>query len=186
MPTNLPRPGTPANRPHPQKTQKTNSLVLDKLRVLEARYAALAAAARSKGGALNQDAVALNLVLSLLFTAVTRVSWCGGEGDALAARGSWSQTARLPQPLPSLLQPTPPPQHQLRRMVMLLPEALGADQPFASAPVLAHFEAEQAGEGGAGDWNFASLTQVGGGNHGQRFFFWGGGRAGGWQHCRGR
>lgn len=44
---------------------------------------------------------------------------------------------------------------QVRRMFVLLPEALGRDQPGCLALVLQHFE-----ESGAIEWNFEALTQV--------------------------
>lgn len=40
-------------------------------------------------------------------------------------------------------------------MVLLLPEALGRDQPTSMVPVLQHFQGE-----GAPTWDFAALTQV--------------------------
>jgi hypothetical protein len=55
------------------------------LRDLEARYASLAGAAHFKGSRLTQDAVALDLVVSLLFTAITRVS----RGEAGGRGGCW-------------------------------------------------------------------------------------------------
>lgn len=41
-------------------------------------------------------------------------------------------------------------------MLMLLPEALGADQPGSLAPVLVHFHSEA-----EATWSFTALTQVG-------------------------
>ncbi|KAL4458444.1 hypothetical protein ABPG75_013309 [Micractinium tetrahymenae] len=108
------------------------SVALEKLVAVEASYASLAAATRFKGSTLTQDRMALDMVLSLLFTACTR----------------------------------------LRRMAVLLPEALGRDQPSSLRPVLDHFapELEAAGEEGplAGTagahgevkWDFAALTQI--------------------------
>ena len=53
--------------------------------MLEARYASLAAAARFKGSTMTQDAVALDLVLSICFTAVTRVGRAGGHAHGMVA-----------------------------------------------------------------------------------------------------
>ncbi|PSC68341.1 Photosystem I reaction center subunit chloroplastic [Micractinium conductrix] len=91
---------------------------LEKLTALESSYAALAKAASFKGSTLTQDRMALDMVLSLLFTACTRV----------------------------------------RRLFVLLPEALGKDQPGAVGPVLDHFLPETQGE--APEWDFARLTQI--------------------------
>lgn len=49
----------------------------------------------------------------------------------------------------------PGPQPQVRRCFVLLPEALGRDQPGCLALVLQHFEGE-----GAALWSFDALMQV--------------------------
>jgi hypothetical protein len=54
----------------------------------------------------------------------------------------------------------PVPAVQLRRLVLLLPEALGADQPGALASVLEHFGAEAGQAGAVRSWDFVQLTQV--------------------------
>ena len=46
--------------------------------------------------------------------------------------------------------------HQVRHIVALLPEALGADQPLSEEAVVRHFQ--QSEEGGA--WSFPDLTQA--------------------------
>jgi hypothetical protein len=94
---------------------KEISVALEKLGGVERAFAALAAATRFKGSKLSQDVLALDHLLSLLFTACTRV----------------------------------------RRMFVLLPEALGRDQPGCMALVLQHFEGP-----GAIEWNFEALTQA--------------------------
>lgn len=44
---------------------------------------------------------------------------------------------------------------QVRRIVLLLPGALGRDQPAAKVPVLQHFQSHDAAH-----WDFAALTKV--------------------------
>lgn len=53
------------------------SVALDKLVAVERAYAALASATRFKGSKLSQDVLALDHLLSLLFTACTRVRGMG-------------------------------------------------------------------------------------------------------------
>lgn len=88
---------------------------------MEAEFAALSASTRvsfkgqleGAAGLLSQDSLALDMVLSLLFTVCTR----------------------------------------LRRMVALLPAAVGKDQPGAAVVVAAHFYASQG-------WDFFRMVQV--------------------------
>jgi hypothetical protein len=68
----------------------------------------------------------------------------------LRCRASHLRLLHATPPCPFLLQ--------LRRMMMLLPEALGADQPASLEPVLTHFQAEA--EGRASDWSLTALTRV--------------------------
>lgn len=91
--------------------------MLAQLRGVEASFVALVSAARLGAGhaALTQDVLALDALLSLLFTAATRV----------------------------------------RRMVLLLPEALGKDQPGARELVLAYFSADAAAA-----WNFDAVARL--------------------------
>ncbi len=70
-----------------------------------------------------------------------------GGRPCVAAR-LWQATWRLaPQAAVHVCCP------QVRRMYVLLPGALGKDQPGAVATVLAHFHATQG-------WNFHTMTQV--------------------------
>lgn len=109
-PPKLPSP--PSHTPMPGCSE-----VLAQLKGVEASFAALVSAAHLGAGhaALTQDVLALDALLSLLFTAATRV----------------------------------------RRMVLLLPEALGRDQPGARALVLAHFSADDVAA-----WSFDALASL--------------------------
>lgn len=158
-------------------------VALEKLGAVERAYAALAAATRFKGSKLSQDVLALDHLLSLLFTACTRVGlrqarmgwgWsrcvlgrrrcagqrlqCQGALGGIAAQLQTLASARLPAQLFALRWSRWP--VQVRRMFVLLPEALGRDQPGCLALVLAHFEGP-----GAVEWSFEALTQV---RHGKR------------------
>jgi len=67
-------------------------VALEKLGAVERAYAALAAATRFKGSKLSQDVLALDHLLSLLFTACTRVglgTW-GGAG-LVNGRAGWQK-----------------------------------------------------------------------------------------------
>lgn len=64
---------THTHHPH-TRTPSPCSAALEKLTAVEASYTALAAATRFKGSTLTQDRVALDMMLSLLFAACTRVS----------------------------------------------------------------------------------------------------------------
>ena len=127
------------------------SAAVEALEVLEARYAAFASSAHFKGSSWSQDVVALDMVLSVLFTACTRVS----------ERASY-QLCQAAAALSLLLQPILTRcvlhtlQCQMRHIVALLPEALGADQPLSEEAVVRHFQ--QSEEGRA--WSFPNLTQA--------------------------
>lgn len=163
---------------------------LGPLREVEASFAALSAAAREafrEGGVLTQNVLALDMVLSLLFTVCTRVRGCGsrpGSGVKGAGVQQLRRVARraacvtlplLPGRPQASTKPTavrttrrtsldsswqtapthlsPPTHPQVRRLYLLLPGALGQDQPGAAALVLAHFHSAAA-------WDFERMTQV--------------------------
>ena len=72
----------------PHRLPAPRSEVLERMRLMERRYAALVAASGFKGSTITLDTVALDTVLSLLFTACDRVRLrLGLRLAALAAGG---------------------------------------------------------------------------------------------------
>jgi hypothetical protein len=59
------------------------------MRLMERRYAALVAASGFKGSTITLDTVALDTVLSLLFTACDRVREEAGAGAGAGVFGGW-------------------------------------------------------------------------------------------------